>query len=186
MLIGLTGRKQSGKSTAAAHLCDTYDFTEYAFAQPLKRVCQAIFQFTDPQVFGDQSSKETVDPRWGVSPRVCMQRIGTELFRKHFHELFPEIECQDTLWIELFRRQYDPQKHTVVSDVRFDDEANAIRSLGGVLVRIQRRPSLTETAEDTHISEHGLLPQTGDYVIQNNGDKNTLYRDINHIVSFLF
>jgi dephospho-CoA kinase len=36
ILIGLTGKKQSGKSTVADYLVQHFQFTELSFAKPLK------------------------------------------------------------------------------------------------------------------------------------------------------
>ena len=36
MLIGLVGKKKSGKTTAANYLIEQHDFISFAFASPLK------------------------------------------------------------------------------------------------------------------------------------------------------
>src|SRR5687767_10209152 len=75
-IIGLMGVKGSGKSTGSDYLISNYQYKEVAFADPLKKACQALFLFTDEQLYGTQEEKERADPRWfNCSPRTVMQFI---------------------------------------------------------------------------------------------------------------
>ena len=38
-----------------------------------------MFGFTEDQVFGD--AKDVIDPVWGVTPRLVLQVLGTELMQ---------------------------------------------------------------------------------------------------------
>jgi hypothetical protein len=59
----------------------------------------------------------------------------------------------------------------VVDDVRFDNEAQAIKDFGGMIVRVTRRDSALLASESArHASEHGLEAHWWDRVIQNSGD----------------
>lgn len=54
----------------------------------------------------------------------------------------------------------------IITDVRYKNEADAIKSLGGILIRVDRNTELN----DDHISETALDDYDGwDYVIDNNG-----------------
>jgi len=53
----------------------------------------------------------------------------------------------------------------VISDVRFENEAAAIRSAGGVIVHIYRRPMMS----DSHVSEAGVEFRAGDFIVRNAG-----------------
>ena len=64
---------------------DTIRSVELAFADPIREIGK-LFGFTMKQMT-DRTLKETVDPRWGVSPRTFMQKVGTEMFRDNL--------CQD-------------------------------------------------------------------------------------------
>ena len=61
MIIGLSGKKGSGKSTVAEYLRKRYDFEELAFATALKRACIEIFGLSEHQVFGTQEDKEKIE-----------------------------------------------------------------------------------------------------------------------------
>lgn len=181
LLIGLSGKSGAGKSTVGDYLTGAHGYEQFAFAGALKEVVGLAFGFSEDQLYGRR--KEAVDPRWGVSPRWCMQWLGTEVLRAKW----PEI------WIYHLRQEIldflsiNGQHLVVVTDVRFRDEAAAVKGMGGVLVRIQRSaggtPAPTTPAPTMpaplaagatgipgHISESDLDGWEGwDYVVNNNG-----------------
>ena len=74
-----------------------------------------IFGFTPEQVYGEADVKETVDSRYGFSPRTAMQRLGQSA-RDH---LWAHV------WIDaLFRQIHEQSPYlAVVEDVRYINEA---------------------------------------------------------------
>lgn len=52
LVVGISGRKGSGKDTIGAHLVSKYDFKRVAFADSLKDACADIFGFTHDQLHG--------------------------------------------------------------------------------------------------------------------------------------
>jgi hypothetical protein len=118
-VIALCGPAGSGKSTVATYLAERYGAQRYGFATPLKEMVKAALDFTDEQVYGTQEQKETVDPRYGHSPRWFLQRIGTEGCRKTFGEDFWTKQCLDMI----FRQN---QRLAVIEDTRFCNEAEAV------------------------------------------------------------
>lgn len=155
IIIGLTGKKRSGKDTVADHLVKNYGFTKLSFAGPLKEACQLLFQFTDDQVHTDL--KEEIDPFWGVSPRVVLQYVGTDIFRNQMKDIIPQIGSN--FWTTLAQKRCvdilkdNKEARIVISDVRFQNEAEMINNLGGKVIKITR-PSLKSV--DEHISETGI------------------------------
>jgi hypothetical protein len=149
LLIGVTAPARSGKDTIGDYLVNEKGYTKYSFANPLKRAAMEIFGFTEKQVFG--SLKETVDPIWGVTPRLVLQVMGTELFQYDIQKHIPEFEkIGRGIWVERFKLWYkeNSDKNIVICDVRFKHEAEAITQLGGEIWRVER-PSLSLT--DTRI-----------------------------------
>jgi len=156
MLIGLVGKKQAGKDTFGQYLIQQYGFQKRAFADPIKECCQLLFHLREEQLH-DAILKETIDTRWNQTPRQIMQMVGTDLFRNHYDPDF---------WIKSFEQWYhnssSSSTHVVCTDVRFPNEAECIRSLGGVLVQIIR-PTILST--DLHESEQCIIQ--ADYRIMN-------------------
>lgn len=165
MIIGLIGHARSGKDTVADYMVRWYGFRKIAVADPLKRGCQEMFGWTDAQVYG--SEKDLVDPAWNVTPREMLQFVGTELFRQALAYRFPSIGPE--LWIHRMqsRIRATPGCDWVVTDVRFENEARALREMNGVIVRVVRQPTISASA---HVSEqeHQRIP--ADYTIYNDRD----------------
>lgn len=140
MLIGILGRKRVGKDTTADYLCSNYNFEKLTLAQPLKDICKISYDFSDEQLYG--SLKETIDERFGVSPRVVYQYLGTDIFRKDINSIIPCIK--NNFWINLIAENYlqmtetNKNKCVVVSDVRFQNEIDRIHELGGIIIKINR------------------------------------------------
>ena len=63
MIIGLMGKKFSGKDTCAKHMTSKYNFKRIAFADSLKECCQARYGFSDKQL---EEDKDEIDSRWDL------------------------------------------------------------------------------------------------------------------------
>lgn len=174
VLIGITGRKQVGKDTAAKYLCRRHKFIKYAFAQPLKEACKLLFLLSGDQLH-DNILKETLDPRWQMTPRQIMQMIGTDIFRDHVDKEF---------WTKRFQMWLDSQDHEniVISDVRFQNEVDIIKKNGGYVLEVQRHHGLASS--DHHASETQVL-QGIDMTLTNDGDVKNLFHQIEESMSKL-
>lgn len=163
MIIGLTGKKQSGKSTIAELLVDSFDFECIAFADTLRDICGALYPEID---FWDDTLKESPQGKLQLTPRHILQKVGTDIFRKHFHE---------DIWVDIVRYKLDnwleEGQDVVIPDVRFDNEARMIKEYNGYIWKVER---ISLESIDNHISEQGIsLPP--DCVIVNNGTIDDLY-----------
>jgi dephospho-CoA kinase len=123
MIIGLIGKKQSGKDTIADYLVNRFKFTKFAFADPIKDICKTMFGFTNNQLYGN--AKEILDETFNILPRDAMKFIGME-FRENMHKLIPNIH--DNIWTSIMinkirkLRQQDPNCNIVITDIRFQNE----------------------------------------------------------------
>ena len=82
-LIGLTGLKQSGKSTSARYLRDTYGFHHADFSGPIRAL---VINVLDTTVEAMETIKEQPNPvLGGRTPRYAMQSLGTEWGRQMIH-----------------------------------------------------------------------------------------------------
>ena len=181
MLIGILGRKSSGKDTTADYMCLNYNFEKLILAQPLKDACKLLFNFSDEQLYGNL--KETIDPNWGTSPRIVLQYLGTDIFRRDINKIIPNID--GNFWVNLIASKYTEMKNNnknafaVISDVRFQNEIDKIHEQGGVVIKIIRS-SLSNT--DIHESEKNIDTLEADYTIINDSTKDNLYNEIDNIV----
>ncbi len=188
MIIGISGKKQSGKNTVALiwqYLYDYYnnnythpiteeDFKEYvknnhhlksvwiqkSFAHKIKQIICILLGCTMEQL-EDPIFKETpLGEEWWcwkivleggygthlypyslpkpkniqglnlvkMTPRMLMQMLGTEFGRNMVHP---------NLWVNSLMNEYKRQKW-LITDVRFPNEAKAIKDRGGILIRLDR------------------------------------------------
>ena len=158
MIIGLTGRKRSGKSTIAQALVHK-GFTEFSFAEPIRAFTKILLGLDHAGL--EEAKEKGIDWLDGVTPRTIMQTLGTEWGRQTIH---PDI------WIRyLTRRIITPTNinaDIVISDIRFDNEAIALRELGAKIVRIERPGG----GEDSHSSEVGVSLKYVHFGVMNNGE----------------
>tara|TARA_B100000123_G_scaffold271526_1_gene251590 strand:+ start:488 stop:838 length:351 start_codon:yes stop_codon:yes gene_type:complete len=114
MIIGLAGKKGSGKDTIADYLCAHYGFINYGFGDPIKEIGRIMFDFTDEQLYG--SKKEIIDTKWGISPRDFFQKFGTEygqfILPEHFPNAFNDINNRQ-FWVKRFWVWYTNQKKKI-------------------------------------------------------------------------
>ncbi len=165
MIIGLAGYAQSGKDTVASILVNDHHFHRIAFADIMKEMLYRL----DPVIgmksddsfhrvsdlvsaYGWEKAKESKEVR------SLLQRLGTEAGR----ELFGEDH-----WVNIcFEQNLSANGWLVVSDVRFPNEADAIRNRGGKVYRV-RRPGYGPV--NFHASETSLDDYEFDGYIENSG-----------------
>lgn len=172
MIIAFGHTARVGKDTSADYLVNTYFFLKDSFAYSLKEgIGKGVFGFTDEQL---ELTKEIPDDFWGMSPRQALQLAGTEGGRNVFGQ---------DLWVKTLQRrvQQHPTRNYAISDVRFKNEADAIKAMGGIVIKINRDTAGTKSK---HSSETELDNYTAwDVELDNNGDKNHLYAQLDNIVS---
>lgn len=144
MLIGLTGKKGSGKSLAATELFQYASRIQVvSFAAPIKKMLE-VLGIRGENLHGN-AKEEPIPELGGVTARYMMQTLGTEWGR---NLIDPNI------WVYVFENKVRPILKTgsivVCDDVRFTEEYEVIKHLGGKIVKIER-PGLT--SEDSHESE---------------------------------
>lgn len=160
IIIGISGKKGSGKDTFALLLEDLFRKQEIkvitkAFADKLKQCC-AIISGQFEWIFYNQNIKDKKAGLLNMTNRELMQKFG-DLTR----QLDPDI------WIKLtLESEYKIAPDIlIITDVRFKNEAKAIKDKGGILIRMESNRS----KEDTHKSETDLDDYNNfDLVITNN------------------
>ncbi len=176
-MIGFTGKKESGKTTAAKYLLEL-GFMRMSFAEPLRKMARELLRalsMTNTEIELAERGKETVLPCIGVSYRHLLQTLGTEWGRNLVNS---------DIWVICAERVIAEwtNKNIVFDDVRFENEASMIRKRGGVIIHLIR----SSHSEDCHVSEAGIAMVKGDAVVGNNSSVNDLYSGINRAIEFRF
>lgn len=166
-LIGLTGRKQSGKSTAARYLRDTYGFRHADFADPIRALIAYVINTTVEDM---EPVKELPQPALGgKTPRDGMKLLGTEWGRTMIH---PDV------WVMAMAPHIRTTPRLVIADVRFDNEAQLIVDHGGHIIEITR----STTTQDDHASEAGIDRGYIHSTISNDGHRIHLYNALDDVL----
>ena len=161
-IIAFTGPMSCGKSTAAKYLTTNYNFIRHYFAKPLKDMLK-VLGLTDEHVNGSLKEKDC----WmigGKTPRYAMQTLGTEWGRDMIHK---------DLWAMAWKNTRPGNRDIVVDDLRFPNEIEVLRSLNGLVIKVER-PGQEHT--QAHESEAHELPY--DFILENDGTIEDLYRKI--------
>ena len=183
-VIGVMGKKRSGKDTFASQLINAHGFTQVRFADPLREMLKAL----DPIVYNDDDGYTDVrlsnvlgpDDDWETAKelpevRRLMQRIGTEAGR--------DVLGDDVWTNAALRKINEIDGPVVVTDVRFPNEYDLVEDiLDGWTVRISRpsliRPAILEHASETALDEH--FPR---YEIINDGTVGDLHLAADRLVA---
>jgi hypothetical protein len=203
MIIGIAGFQGSGKDTIADYLQNIYGFKRDSFAATLKDAVAAVFGWDRNLLEGrtteSRAWREQVDSWWAnrlnmpnLTPRLVLQKWGTEVARKSWHD--------DTWIASLENKLTRSHNDIVITDVRFPNEIQAVRNAGGIVIRVVRGPEpewydlaietnsgtfnhMARAYPEVHPSEWAWVGTQFDAVVDNNANgMDHLYRQINGLV----
>ena len=178
VIIGITGRKGTGKSTLADYLVRAHGFTHLKFADPLKDMlrtflsCRGLGHDAIERMIEGDLKETPTHYLGGKSPRHAMQTLGTEWGRNCLSK---------NLWrdaiVDRIRsiRDDEPWCDIVIDDVRFMNEANVILTFGGKVVKLIGRGD----TDDNHPSEAGIA--VADVEIRNDGSLIDLFDEVENL-----
>lgn len=237
MIVGITGLcidpdgkrriAGAGKDTVANLLMRHHSFVSLAWADPMKRFCQEVFEFTDEQLWGESEKRVLPDTRFVripetavdeykdlmpavyLTPRFALQTLGNDWGRGCYNRVWIDYAMRVIQRLQEGGYTYDPKEglrpciytqddpmvrpktNVVVSDLRYFNEAEAIKAAGGKIVRVRRLVNTRFTDEQMN-NAHGSeveLPRWDDdkfdYVLGNTGPVEDLPGLVKHMVSIL-
>lgn len=205
MIVGVSGKAKVGKDTMADFLVKRYGFVKVGFADPIKRVCQGVFGFTDHQLWGPSDERDRPDLRFPIPGkghlvvRVPLQTLGDwarDLYQDAWVDLL--LSMVDPLLSGTHRydfkkgllpnRRFNPFRRKpvgiVVPDVRFPNELKRLRTVRKdvAIIRVKRLAVVPQSGIVGHKSEtdqDSIPDDEFDAVITNTGtDFIRYYTDI--------
>lgn len=170
-LIGISGKKRSGKDTIAKILkrfLPEYEIKSYAYK--LREICSVLTN-KPIEFFLDDNNKPLILDGWDISVRYMLQKVGTDCFR---------VGLDEDAWVKSLFSSYSNNSKWIISDVRFENEVKAIHDRGGIVVRVNGDYDNNKNSQiDDHPSETALDNYTKfDYYINNNGTVTDLYKKV--------
>ena len=184
MVIAVTGKKRSGKNTLTSYLRNKYNFIEYAFAQPIKKLSYDLFDWNPEE---DEDLKECVDPRWGISRRQFWQWFGTDAMQLALGEYYADYKkiTGRNVWVKIFENFYEKNKdkNICISDFRFPHEEAYLRSINAVTVKLIRKAP--DNKMDMHESEMHIDSLITDVTIYNDSNVESLYTKVDNFMDIL-
>jgi hypothetical protein len=171
-LIAFAGRKQSGKTTCSEFVVSYYNNSVqsynqakiYNFADPLKTdICINILGLTYDQCYGDDISKnQFTEVYWEgnrLTAREVMQFVGTDIFRK----------MKTDVWSEATIKKIQTEKVplAVIADCRFPNEVEAVRGVGGLVIKLTRNPYNSQHSSETALDDINYSSRNFDFIINN-------------------
>lgn len=173
LLIGFTGPKRAGKTLATELLMQLHGVAGIGFAQPM-RVFVAELLGLSLDELEELKEKQVPGLPEGITIRKMLQTLGTEWGR---NTIDPDF------WVKVAMRNVDMALDAgyavAITDVRFPNEAMAIRERGGVIIEITREGT---AYSDGHVSDQRLPAEMIDYTVANDGDPGDLYKAVAEVL----
>ncbi|MFD4797201.1 deoxynucleotide monophosphate kinase family protein [Streptomyces anulatus] len=171
--VALMGRAGAGKDTAAARLVQRYAFVRVAFADPLKESALRL----DPIVGAEGTSYGALPIRLSdVVKRYGWDRAKNSYpeVRRTLQNLGEAVRADDPdFWLRMALDKVTTADRwslpVVISDVRYANEADALRAAGALMVRIERPGASAGGEAARHVSELDLDAYPADVTVSNTG-----------------
>ena len=190
MIIGISGKAQSGKDTVCKMIIYTLWYYNYSqrlspfgiehyneqmlqYYNIINRIdwyqtsfadklkqCLSIILRTSRSNFEDNIFKQSTVDWLDITVRELLQKFGTAI----------RNEVCDDFWVKACLNNLEKGDDYLITDVRFKSEAKGIKDLEGILLRVNREGA----GAGKHISEVDLDDYSFDYVINNDGSMEDL------------
>lgn len=197
--VAIAGFKGAGKGSVA-EILQQYGFIKMSCATPLKDMVASLFSLPRYLLEGDTREsrewREMQHPRlqWlsgsgiftndiKITPRLLLQRIGTDLFRNKVHQDFWVLLF--LLRVKEYEEQYKdgvvtasgykvPFRGVVIDDARFLNELQVC----DYTICVKRTSHTSEEIAKMHESETEHLQHSYDQIIYNHGTLHELYTHV--------
>lgn len=153
-LVFLTGKQRSGKDTVADMLVEHFGFHKVSLADKVKEVARDLFKMEGKD-------------------RGLLIKIGTGM-----------RAIDEDVWVNYLLQSHGPNKPWVIPDVRFLNEFNKFKEMGGVAVAVDADVEVRSKREgydpeyENDPTEGALVHLEHDYRIDNNGTIPQLFMQV--------
>jgi len=164
MLIGISGKKRSGKDTVASIIAEILDNASVLhFADALRLEVAKATGFSIRYIEEHKENFRLILQGWGTDFRRKI--YGHDYWLKEMDKAIGELENYGG-------------KNIIIADVRFENEYDYVKSRNGIMIRIERSVDYS----DTHVSETNLDNKEFDHKILNLGSEIELREKVTKLV----
>ena len=179
-LIGLSGRRGSGKDTVAQlmqQLQPERNWQIRSFGDSIKAVC-ATLAGEDVAPYYTQAGKAGLVPTFHRTRGEMLQQVGSAL-----------RAWEPLVWVDAFFAALPGNDFVLVPDIRFANEADPIRARGGLMLRVEGDP-LHQRGDGTRDDNHPSEVAMDDYphfdgILHNTGSLHDLRRQVQELLERL-
>ena len=179
-LIGLSGRRGSGKDTVARLLQQQQPERLWqirSFGDSIKSVCAALTG-EDVAAYYSQTGKAELVPTFQRTRGEMLQQVGQAL-----------RVWEPLVWVDAFFSALPKDACVLVPDVRFANEADPIRARGGLMLRVEGDP-LQQRGDGTRDDNHPSEIAMDDYphfaaTLHNTGSRDDLTQQVRELLGLL-
>lgn len=172
-VIGICGEMGAGKSAVNAIIRELY----MGFC-PLVKLAEPLYDIQD--FIYDRVGLARAE---GLKDRRLLQWLGTDWGRAISPDMWV-ILWKDRVK-ELLLSTYNPL--VVCDDVRFENEAQAVLDMRGILIKVRApehmRADRIDTTLSHHASERGVADAVCSYIVENSGTLSDLRERVSHIMN---
>ena len=179
MIIGLAGKKQSGKNTVATLLQDKFGvggktgFHSAGFADSLRELAIEVNPTFPEGSYVDLVSELGYEEAKKIdNVRKFLQNLGVGVRR---------VLGEDT-WVNKFWKENGDKVNLAVTDVRFENESKSISNKGGVVIEVVNSRS---GSDDEHVSEQPLPRELISGYMHNEGSIEDLRKGVDTMAIYL-
>lgn len=198
MILGINGGKGSGKDTVADILIKHFGYRKISWADSLKSMLSEALniplnEFYDrtkdnprPVEINAQEAAKLIDlitESYGELENYTNLRL--ELTNTKYESLrdlmqifgtdFCRVLIDNEIWIKITKMQIKKGELIIIPDVRFLEEFNFIKEMGGFMMQINRDLD----NQDNHISESSIIDDSHfDFIVENSKSISILQDEI--------
>lgn len=181
-VIAISGPKGSGKDTVGQLIKELLPDSArtIAFADPIKSVMQHLFAL-DPSTPEEYDTFKRTDLRFVLDGHCYTSIAGRHLVREIGMLMRSYDEQQFVRYVQE-QIKIHPNKLWVVTDLRFQNELESMRSIGAKIVKVTREGF----DYDGHVTETGFDDSEVDIIINNDGDQEKLKQTVADMLDTIF
>lgn len=150
MIIAFGHRKRQGKDTVCKFINEHSGIKIVSFAGKVYEICGALNPYFINKYYYDRNPEEKEIPMAdGQTPREFLIKVGQAM-----------KTIDPLIWVKNIPTDGD----IIISDLRFKDEAEYIKSIGGYCVKVERMDVSSDAADDDLIGWEGwdgYIPNSG-------------------------